>query len=123
MQLLKELLFVQKEMQVKRPSISLITSQELIAIQVVWYRDGNFATTVNDIYNEVYGCNIPNISITFQDRLLLEQACINNSSHFQLIEELLALQRSKLLLMNKYRLASDLEIRLDRFIEEKDGLW
>lgn len=123
MQLLKELLFVQKEMQVKRPSISLITSQELIAIQVVWYRDGNFATTVNDIYNEVYGCNIPNISIAFQDRLLLEQACINNSSHFQLIEELLALQRSKLLLMNKYRLASDLEIRLDRFIEEKDGLW
>lgn len=49
-QLLRELLQVQKDTQNFRPSIDLITTQELIAIQVIWYRDGNFTTTVNDIY-------------------------------------------------------------------------
>lgn len=54
-QLLRELLHIQKDTQDHRASIDLITNQELIAIQVIWYRDGNFSTTVNDIYNEVYG--------------------------------------------------------------------
>lgn len=49
-QLLRELLQVQKDTQDFRSSIDLITTQELIAIQVIWYRDGNFTTTVNDIY-------------------------------------------------------------------------
>ena len=86
---------MQKETQDYRSSIDLITNQELIAIQVIWYRDGNFTTTVNDIYNEVYGYNIPNTTIGLQERLLLEKACSNNHSHYQLIQELLALQKSK----------------------------
>ncbi|MDR1544748.1 MAG: DNA phosphorothioation system sulfurtransferase DndC [Prevotellaceae bacterium] len=59
-QLLRELLTIQKDTQQYRSSIDLITSQELIAIQVMWYRDGNFSTTVNDIYNEVYGYDLQN---------------------------------------------------------------
>ena len=59
-QLLRELLTIQKDAQQYRSSIDLITSQELIAIQVMWYRDGNFSKTVNDIYNEVYGYDLPN---------------------------------------------------------------
>ena len=70
--MLRELLTVQKDIQSYRSSINLITNQELIAIQVIWYRDGNFTTTVNDIYNEVYGYNIPNTNIGLQERLLLE---------------------------------------------------
>lgn len=119
-QLLKELLIVQKETQDYRSSIDLITNQELIAIQVIWYRDGNFTTTVNDIYNEVYGYNIPNTTIGLQERLLLEKACSNNHSHYQLIQELLALQKSKVLLMRKYGLATDLETRLEAFVKEEN---
>lgn len=115
-QLLRELLEIQKSTQDYRSSIDLITSQELIAIQVIWYRDGNFTTTVNDIYNEVYGYNIPNDSIGLQERLLLEKAC--SPKHFQLIQELLALQKHKSLLMKKYGLQTDLETRLDNFIKE-----
>lgn len=118
-QLLRELLTVQKEIQNYRASIDLITNQELIAIQVIWYRDGNFTTTVNDIYNEVYGYNIPNITINLQERLLLEKACANNLDHYQLIQELLALQKSKILLMRKYGLATDLDTRLDRYVKER----
>lgn len=118
--MLKELLIVQKETQDYRSSIDLITNQELIAIQVIWYRDGNFTTTVNDIYNEVYGYNIPNTTIGLQERLLLEKACSNNHSHYQLIQELLALQKSKVLLMRKYGLATDLETRLEAFVKEEN---
>lgn len=117
-QLLRELLTVQKETQDYRSSIDLITNQELIAIQVIWYRDGNFTTTVNDIYNEVYGYNIPNTTIGLQERLLLEKACLNNHNHFQLIQELLALQKNKVLLMRKYGLATDLEARLETYVKE-----
>lgn len=117
-QLLRELLTVQQETQSYRSSIDLITNQELIAIQVLWYRDGNFTTTVNDIYNEVYGYNIPNTNIGLQERILLEKACADNPQHYQLIQELLALQKNKVLLMRKYGLQTDLESRLESFIKE-----
>ena len=43
-QMLRELLQIQKDTQQYRSSINLITNQELIAIQVIWYRDGNFSS-------------------------------------------------------------------------------
>lgn len=117
-QLLRELLTIQKETQEYRSSIDLITSQELIAIQIIWYRDGNFTTTVNDIYNEVYGFNLPNDNIGLQERLMLEKAC-KDSSHYKLIQELLALQKNKTLLMKKYGLQTDLDNRLATFVREE----
>lgn len=118
-QLLKELLQIQKDTQDYRSSIDLITTQELIAIQVIWYRDGNFTTTVNDIYNEIYGYSIPNDQMGLQERLLLEKLCPND--HFQLINQLLALQKNKVLLMRRYGLQTDLEDRLECFIKEKEN--
>ena len=117
-QMLRELLQVQKDTQQYRSSIDLITSQELIAIQVIWYRDGNFSTTVNDIYNEIYGYNIPNDNIGLSERILLER--VAPPEHCQLINELLALQKNKVLLMKKYGLQTDLEARLETYIKEKD---
>lgn len=119
-QMLRELLQTQKKVQEGHSSVRLITSQELIAIQVIWFRDGNFTTTVNDIYNEVYGYNIPNMEIGLQERLILEKSCIE-PKHFQLIQELLALQKSKVLLMRKYGLQNDLEERLDSFIKAEEA--
>ena len=118
-QLLKELLQIQKDTQEYRSSIDLITTQELIAIQVIWYRDGNFTKTVNDIYHVIYGYNIPNDQIGLEERLLLERCCSNE--HFQLINQLLALQKNKVLLMRKYGLQTDLENRLESFIKEKEN--
>lgn len=116
-QLLRELLEVQKKVQKVHSSIRLITSQELIAIQVIWFRDGNFSTTVNDLYNEVYGYSIPNMEIGLQERLILERSC-TDPKHFQLIQELLALQKSKVLLMRKYGLQNDLDEQLDRYVKK-----
>ena len=115
-QILRELLQIQKDTQQYRSSINLITSQELVAIQVIWYRDGNFTTTVNDVYNEVYGYDMPNDNITLQERILLEKAC-SDSNHYRLIQELLALQKNKVLLMKKQGLQNDLEERINDFVK------
>lgn len=120
-EMLRDLLKTQKKVQEGHSSVRLITSQELIAIQVIWFRDGNFTTTVNDIYNEVYGYSIPNLEIGLQERLILEKSCIN-PKHFQLIQELLALQKSKVLLMRKWGLQNDLEERLDSFIKAEESI-
>ena len=112
------MLTIQKETQHSRSSIDLITSQELIAIQIIWYRDGNFSTTVNDIYNGVYGYDLPNDNIGLQERLLLEKSC-SNHAHYSLIQELLALQKNKTLLMKKYGLQNDIETRLADFVKDE----
>ena len=116
-QMLRELLEMQKEVQKGHSSVRLITSQELIAIQVIWFRDGYFKPTVNDIYNEIYGYNIPNLEIGLQERLILEKSC-TDSKHFQLIQELLALQKSKVLMMRKFGLQNDIDEQLDRFVKK-----
>ena len=118
-QILKELLEVQQLTQQHRGSIELITQQELMAIQILWYRDGYFSPTVNDIYNNVYGYDIPNDQIPLDERLLLEKSC-KEESHYQLIQELLALQKAKNLLMRKYGLQNDIEHQLELYLEEKN---
>lgn len=116
-QLLRELLQLQCDTQEERGSIELITHQELLAIQILWYRDNSFSPTVNDIYNEVYGYKLPNDNVSLTERLLLEKSC-NDKRHYQLIKELLALQKTKSLMMRKYGLQNDIETRLDRFLKE-----
>ena len=41
-------------------------------------------------------------------------------NHYQLIQELLALQKSKVLLIRKYGLATDLEARLETYVKEEN---
>lgn len=51
---LQRLLQAQKEVQKDKPHIELITNQELIAIQIIWYRDFVFDQKVSEIYHNVY---------------------------------------------------------------------
>lgn len=56
--MLKRLFEVQKEIQKEKSNIELITNQELIAIQTIWYRDLIFEQKVSKIYNSVYKNNL-----------------------------------------------------------------
>jgi DNA sulfur modification protein DndC len=97
----------------------LINYQELVAIQVNWYRDFVFNFKVSDIFKEVYGSEI---TIRTEDdnllneRILLKEVCKENIKEFELINELLSLQKSKTILMNNRGLQKDLENRLDEYI-------
>ena len=51
---LLRLLQAQKEVQKDKPHVELITNQELIAIQTIWYRDFVFDQKVSEIYHNAY---------------------------------------------------------------------
>ena len=57
--MLRKLLELQRDMQQVKPHMELISNQELVAIQINWYRDGFFSPKITDIYNEVYNRNMP----------------------------------------------------------------
>ena len=118
--LLRQVLQAQKKIQKTKPHIELITNQELIAIQVKWYRDHYFNYKVADIYNEIFKKEIdmkkPTEKIE-KEKELLKAATHKNPKHFQLIEELLILQKNKSLLTRKRGLLDDIENRIEEYLK------
>ena len=117
--MLRKLLILQREIQQVKPHMELISNQELVAIQINWYRDGFFAPKVTDIYNEVYNRTMPFENMQYQERLILEQVCKDSPDDYHLINDLVSLHKSKTLLMNNNGLQSDIERRLDNYINER----
>ena len=116
---LRELLELQKEIQKERPLTELITNQELIAIQVYWYRDGIFDYRVGDIFAKIYGRELEIENANFDNSIekkLLKTVCASNEKDYELINNLLTLQHSKTLLLTNYGLQNDLEKRIEQFV-------
>lgn len=119
--MLKRLLEVQNELQKHDPNIKLISDQELIAIQVNWYRDFNFGYQVSEIYNSIYkesfsmGENVKNKL----EADLMREICSENPEEGELIEQLLLLQRSKSLMQRRRGLKNEIESRLKEFVNNK----
>lgn len=119
--ILKRLLEVQHELQQVDPKIRLISDQELIAIQVNWYRDFNFGYQVSEIYNSIYKKSFimeENVKNKLEADLMRE-VCINNPEEGELIEQLLLLQKSKSLMQRRRGLKNEIESRLKDFINSK----
>lgn len=120
-QILKDLLLVQKDIQKERPHITLINNQELIAIQVTWNRDGYFDHTVGDLYKEIYNKEISTNNIKSLDdteRRILRDVCLEEPGYYHLIDNLIALQETKTLMISKYGLHNDVEKRIESFVNE-----
>ena len=120
-EILKDLLLVQKEVQQERPHITLINNQELIAIQVTWNRDGYFDHTVGDLYKEVFNKEISTNNIKTLDdteRRILREVCEEEPGYYHLIDNLIALQETKTLMISKYGLHNDVEKRIESFVNE-----
>lgn len=119
--ILRRLLEVQHELQQRDPKIKLISDQELIAIQVNWYRDFNFGYQVSEIYNSIY-----KESFTMEENEknkleaeLMREVCKNNPDEGELIEQLLLLQKSKSLMQRRRGLKNEIELRLKEFLNSK----
>ena len=118
-EMLKKLLILQRNLQKEKPHMELISNQELVAIQINWYRDGFFAPKVTDIYNDVYSRTMPFENMKYQERLLLEKVCEEYPEDYHLINDLVSLHKSKTILMNNNGLQGDIERRLDNYINER----
>lgn len=118
--LLEKLLLAQKEMQTVDPELNLINYQDLVAIQVSWHRDSLFRFSVADIYNKVNGTDLSRSDFNDQEvfeKNVLKESC-KTPGDFELISELLELQKSKFILVNNYGLHDDLEKHIERRILE-----
>ncbi|WP_209065952.1 DNA phosphorothioation system sulfurtransferase DndC [Croceivirga sp. JEA036] len=119
--LLKELLQIQRDVQEERPHVTLITNQELIAIQVVWNRDMIFDYNVGNAYREVYNKEISTNNIKSLDdteKRILREICVEDMSYYHLIDNLITLQETKTLMLSKYGLHNDVENRIESFVKE-----
>ena len=119
--MLKRLLEVQHNLQKHDPKIKLISDQELIAIQVNWYRDFNFGYQVSEIYNSIYKESF-NMEENIKNKLeadLMKEICSENPEEGELIEQLLLLQRSKSLMQRRRGLKNEIESRLKEFVNNK----
>lgn len=121
-QMLEGLLKVQYELQQHNPKIKLITDQELIAIQVNWYRDFNFGHQVSEIYNKIYNSTLAMEDGKIKNKLeaeLMREICKENIEEGELIEQLLMLQKSKSLMQRRRGLKTEIESRLEEFVKAK----
>ncbi len=125
--LLEQVLQAQQKIQLKKPKIELITNQELVAIQVIWYRDTahyenlKFSKTVSSIYNKIYDKEIEmekHAQKIQREIDLLKSVCSDEPSDYELISELLNLQRNKALLNRKRGLKDDIERVIEKYINQ-----
>lgn len=122
--LLKRLLAAQVEIQKEKPHAELISTRDLITIQLLWQHDSamshgwKFSKTVSQICNEVYGRKVEmdkSEEHRKQEAELLRKCC-GNETQAKLLEDLLALVDSKRLLASKRGLDDDIESALDDFL-------
>jgi DNA sulfur modification protein DndC len=120
-QILKELLTAQYKVQKYKPEVELITNQELVAIQVIWHRELYFKYQVSDIYNNIFnkGVDMKIKDEKIQKEIdLLKTVCNDESSDFELIQELLIMQKNKALLNRKRGLKDDMERVIEKYINQ-----
>lgn len=118
--LLKKLLQAQKEVRETQADMQLISKQELVAIQVIWNRDNFFENKVANIYNEVYQEEL-NIRDDMEENTLRENEILRDVTKrhpkdFELISDLLVLQRSRTILMKQRGLQNDLENKIEKYV-------
>ncbi|MFT4203060.1 MAG: DNA phosphorothioation system sulfurtransferase DndC [Chitinophagaceae bacterium] len=117
-EILKRILKAQKAIE-KTEGVELITHQEMVLIQYHWFRDNYFKTKVSDIYKRVYKTNLDmskQEEQLKQETELLRQSCKKNPDHVGLINDLLNVQKTKILMRKKIGLSSDLENQLENHI-------
>lgn len=124
--LLAQVLEAQRAIQKENPKVELITNQELVAIQVIWHRDAayynlKFENTVSHIYNKIYDKEIEmekHAEKIQREIDLLKSVCADEPADYDLINELLTLQRNKALLNRKRGLKEDMERVIEKYINQ-----
>jgi len=119
-EILKRILKAQKSIEASE-GIELITHQEMVLIQYYWFRDCFFKTKVSQVYNRIFKTQIDMSKQEEkykQEADLLKKSCKQEPKDVELIQDLLALQKTKTLMIRKRGLQSDIDNRLNQFIEE-----
>jgi DNA sulfur modification protein DndC len=114
--ILKRLLEVQKQ-----TGLTLITEDELSAIQWIWHHDYRNPPVVADIYREVIGEESSSIQSPFiekrrEEKVLLERMCVEEGIPADLVEQLVQIEKDKSGLMRRHGLFQDIDAALEKYI-------
>ena len=93
----------------------------MVLIQYHWFRDCFFKTKVSDIYNKIYKTKLDMSKQEEkfkQESELLAKSCKQEPNDVGFIQDLLALQKTKTLMLRKRGLQSDIDRRLDQYIDD-----
>jgi DNA sulfur modification protein DndC len=119
--ILRMILEAQKEIQESQgETIQLITHQELIAIQVTWYRDGILNLKVSDIYNSIFDIQLKvdkHQERRNQEEQLLREV-FDDEIEFEFIQKSLNVLRTKTLMLKKRGLSNDIENLVEQAINK-----
>jgi DNA sulfur modification protein DndC len=121
-EILKRILKAQKLLQ-DTEGIELITHQEMVLIQYHWFRDCFFKPKVSQIYHRIFKTTLDMSKQQEkfdQESELLKQSCLKEPKDVELIQDLLALQKTKTLMIRKRGLQSDIENRIEQYIQEQN---
>jgi DNA sulfur modification protein DndC len=119
-EILKRILKAQKLIEASE-GIELITHQEMVLIQYYWFRDCFFKTKVSQVYNRIFKTQIDMSKQEEkykQEADLLKKSCKQEPKDVELNQDLLALQKTKTLMIRKRGLQADIDNRLNQFIVE-----
>jgi DNA sulfur modification protein DndC len=122
-EILRRILVAQKEIQ-KQEGVDLISHQEMMLIQYHWFRDNFFEPRVSDIYKKVYNFDLTmsRQSEKLQEELeLLKESCQENPNDYSFIQDSLALQKTKMLMIRKRGLQGDIENRLNEYVKKEQS--
>lgn len=120
--ILRMVLEAQKEVQeTQGESLQLITHQELIAIQVIWYRDGILKYKVADIYNSIFNAHIDmsKHEEKFRQEEELLREVFTDEDEFEFIQKSLNVLKTKSLMQRKRGLSNDIENLVEEAINKK----
>lgn len=123
-EILRRLLQAQKDInETYDDTMVFVTHQELVAIQVIWYRDGIFDYNVAEIYNGIFKTNIVMTKHTNkirEEEKWLREVCKEEPDYFDLIQNAVKIVKTKSLMTRKRGLQNDLENMLDDYIQTKE---
>lgn len=118
-EILKRILEAQKEIE-KSEGVELITHQEMVLIQYHWFRDCFFKIKVSEVYNSIFKIQMDmskQEEKLKEESALLRKSCVDEPKDFEILQDLLALQKTKTLMIKKRGLQADIENRLDQYID------
>jgi len=118
-EILRRILVAQKEVGASE-GVELITHQEMVLIQFHWFRDNFFKVKVSDIYNAIFNNTIDmgrQEEKREEELTLLRKVC-SDEKDIELIQDLLALQKTKTLMIRKRGLQADIDSRIQDYVDQ-----
>lgn len=114
--MLKKLLETQKNL---LQDYELITTEELLEIRKLWYKEGDTEDSVNKIYKEVYGIEfyLYNDDIKLfndKEKEYLVELCSNNNFDFRLYNQLLQTAKENFGYFNRNNIIKDIKSILNK---------